>query len=758
MTNWDNIVSGEELDKAAAERKKTEERISKVKLKDVPAYEAKGWKKIKEAKNGKTFSMCKPKQPEELFENYVWTVFYKMGFTQMNKDNTFKVDFDGNSKQIDIFAMDDETCIFIECKSSTTFDKSRTFKTEIEAINGYYGDLLCEVKKQFGNNYKFKYIFATQNYLIADSSADMERLIKYGIKYFDYDTIQYFDSLTTHLGKAARYQLLGALFRTTDIKSLDNKVCALKGTMGGVDYFMFCIEPERLLKMSYVLHRTKANHLMMPTYQRLIKKERLGKIREFINNGGYFPNSIIVSIDAKDNKLQFDLFPSSGINSPVKGGVLHLPKHYHSLYIIDGQHRLYGYSETKYAKNNYIPVVAFVGMDSGDQVKMFMDINENQKSVPKSLRNTLSIDLQWNSKDPKKRKEALMLQLAETLGEDSKSPLYKRVLVGEEKATNRCCITTEYLKDAIKDSYFLNEYSKNEVKRIGTFDKNNNDKTLAALKDFIIKCFKTIADYCGNDWESGADGFLSINNTCYALIRIFDDIVNLKLKESGESIVTDNDSMYQKCEEYLLDLSDTINALSAEQKNRIKTAKGGSAKKESWRILQVALNKKNITFINDELQKYIDSHCTDNHDEAESLLKQIEEILRNRFKEVISTEDKWRQAVPSQLGESIASKVGSENYKRKATGVELVDSWYFVSFNEMLKISVNGSNWSTFGQNILKRESMAKATKSETSIWMTSLSNYKTKLSAGKSITKDDFKELETILKDIKGETDAINN
>ena len=758
MSNWDNIVSGEELDKAAAERKKTEERMSKVKLKDVPAYEAQGWKKSKESNNGKTFSMCKPKSPEDIFENYVWSVFYKMGFTRMNKDNSFKVDFGGNSKQIDIFAMDDETCIFIECKSSIIFDKSRSFKTDIEAINGYYGDLLTEVKKQFGDHYKFKYIFATKNYLISDTSADMARLNKYGIMYFDFDTVLYYDSLTTHLGKAARYQLLGALFRNTAIKSLDNKVCALKGTMGGIDYFMFCIEPERLLKMSYVLHRTKANHLMMPTYQRLIKKERLRKIREFINNGGYFPNSIIVSIDAKDKKLQFDQYPSSGINSPVKGGVLHLPKHYHSLYIIDGQHRLYGYSETKYADNNYIPVVAFVGMDSGDQVKMFMDINENQKSVPKSLRNTLSIDLQWNSKDPKKRKEALMLQLAETLGEDSESPLYKRVLVGEDKATTRCCITTEYLKDAIKDSHFLNEYTKSVVKQVGTFDKNENDTTLQMLKSFLIKCFKIIATYCNDEWEAGADGFLSINNTCYALIRIFDDIVNLKLKEYNETIVTDTDAMYTKCEDFLLELVDTIQSLSVDQKARIRTAKGGSAKKEAWRILQLALNKRNVAFINNELQKYIDEHCTDNHDQAETLINELEEELRNRFKKVIYSEESWRDTVPYQIGENIASSVASENYKRGIKGDKPVDTWYFVSFDEMCKISTTGSNWSKFGQNILQRKSMPKATKMETVDWMKSLSGYKTKLSAGKSITKADYEDLEKIYKDIISETDITDN
>ena len=36
---------------------------------------------------------------------------------------------------------------------------------------------------------------------------------------------------------------------------------------------------------------------MMPTYQRIIKKQRLKEIRKFIDNKGFFPNSLIISID-----------------------------------------------------------------------------------------------------------------------------------------------------------------------------------------------------------------------------------------------------------------------------------------------------------------------------------------------------------------------------------------------------------------------------------------------------------------------------
>lgn len=76
----------------------------------------------------------------------------------------------------------------------------------------------------------------------------------------------------------------------------------------------------------------------MPTYQRLIKKDRLVSIKNFINNGGFFPNSIIIDIDTKGQDLQFDFADKRIESSDTRIGILHLPQIYRTAYIIDGQH------------------------------------------------------------------------------------------------------------------------------------------------------------------------------------------------------------------------------------------------------------------------------------------------------------------------------------------------------------------------------------------------------------------------------------
>lgn len=90
------------------------------------------------------------------------------------------------------------------------------------------------------------------------------------------------------MGTCSRYQLLGNLFANQEIRNMDDKIPAIQGEMGGHKYYSFSIEPERLLKIGYVLHRNEANKNMMPTYQRLIKKKRLADVQGLSIPAGIF--------------------------------------------------------------------------------------------------------------------------------------------------------------------------------------------------------------------------------------------------------------------------------------------------------------------------------------------------------------------------------------------------------------------------------------------------------------------------------------
>lgn len=393
MTDWGKLLSQAEIPKAMRERKKDyiEKTTWRIALEK---EEEEGWFYFKDGKNPDKVKVHKKKPTSEIFENRLWVLFASMGFSSLNRDRLFEISYSskgGNhKKQIDVFAADDETVLVIECKCAEK-PKEKSWKTELEAIKGYMPGVRAEISKEFPDR-NVKFIFATQNYIVGNSDKDLMK--EFGIQHFDEKTIKYYEELVNHLGSCARYQLLGALFANAEIRGMDNRIPAIQGKMGGHTYYAFSIQPEALLKIGYVLHRSEANEGMMPTYQRIIKKSRLKSVHEFIENHGFFPNSLLISVDTKNKRpLQFDVAPKQGNSTVSKMGILHLPNHYRSAFIIDGQHRLYGYSDSKYAKTNSIPVVAFENMEQQEQVRLFMEINENQKAVSKNLRNTLNADL-----------------------------------------------------------------------------------------------------------------------------------------------------------------------------------------------------------------------------------------------------------------------------------------------------------------------------------------------------------------------------
>ena len=630
MTNWEKIVCGKNLESAKRLRKNPyiEEKNRKVALAEL---EEEGWEYVKDYANPKFVKVRKEKNFDEQFEDKVWLLFANMGFTHMNSDRNFRMSYyfpdPELTQQIDVFAVDEETIIFVECKSAEDV-KNGVFKKELEALKGQMSGLRKTALKEFPNR-KVKFIWAVENYIM--SQADIKRMADFEIVFFSESTITYYSELVKHLGTAARYQLLGNLLANVEIKNMQNKIPAIKGTMGGYDYYEFSIEPEKLLKIGYVLHRSEANKNMMPTYQRIIKKKRLKEVKNFIDEGGYFPNSLIISIDTKGKDLQFDQSATKVEGALSKLGILHLPKKYHSVYIIDGQHRLYGYSDSIYAKSNTIPVVAFVNLDRSEQLKLFMDINENQKSVSKTLRVTLNRDMLWDSPNYNQRREALRSNIAQMCGEEQTSPLLGRIVIGEDEKNNKKCITIEAVQAALKKCHFFSIFGKNnEILTDGTFDLGTNENTSELFYPFLENCLKYIRDNCQIEWNLGESGVLTINRGIQAVIRIIDDIVCYLI--SVNKIMPKQNSMEYMLDEveyYLLPLVTYINNLSDEQRKDLKGFLGGGADNKFWRSFQKVISDKNPEFKPEGLEEYIQNETKQYNSATREYLVYIEDSVKN---------------------------------------------------------------------------------------------------------------------------------
>lgn len=751
-TTWDLLVTENALSEFAKQRGKDATEVI-VPNKEVDNYLESGWT-IKKQLKTKSY-MIKQKPIGDSFEDELWTVFYKMGFKVMNANNDFAIAYDERfprlSKQIDIVAIDDETCIFVECKEAALDGTRGNFSQDIQEIANLKGKLYHEISKRYPDR-KYKYIFATKNYLLGEQ--DKDRLRSEDIVLFDYNTVLYYKALVSHLGSAARFQLLGSLFAGTKIKGMSGKVPAIKGKMGGLTYYTFLMEPENLLKIGYVLHRTNANNdyeELLPSYQRLIKKERLKSVREFINNGGFFPNSLIISIDTR-TPLDFQTAgPSINGEGMAKAGVLQLPQTYQSAYIIDGQHRLYGYSDSDHASNNTIPVVAFERLSKDKQLRLFMEINENQKAVSKSLRNILEIDIYNDSEDLTMRKKALLGRIGKRLGEDPRSPLHGRVIIGEDAQTDKCCITLEFLKIALEKTRFFDKYKRNgTVIESGIFQRNTNNATIDLVYPLLLKMFNMVRDYCSEEWNS-ADGYLTKNNAVIAMIRIFDDIVNIAIDKEPQ-LLNDTDELIKSCEDFILLMCETLNTLPADKRKIVREARGVAANDKPYRTIQMAMHESDPEFTNAAIEQYYRENCINYNDQAKTEIISIKQFLINYTKSIFTEEDWLSLHVAEEHEKELMARVSNKKVANRRNGITAeVDVWTELTILDITKIIQNGANWSDYYKEMFKEHGV-EGTKIDIITKLRTISDLENKINNGTHIAFTSYNELKTLYDAIIGE------
>lgn len=752
MTNWENIVSGKELITAKNKRKNLyiEARERKVALEEL---EEEGWEYVKDYADSKFVKVRKEKPFYERFEDQIWLLFFQMGFKHLNRDANFKMNYDFNNpdftQQIDVFAADDETILIVECKSSEDLNEVQ-FKKDIEKLHGQMEGLRkCALKQYPGR--KVKFIWATHNCIM--SAKDIKRLQEWDIIFFSDSTIQYYSELVKHLGTCSRYQLLGNLLANTEIKKMQNKVLAIKGKMGGHEYYEFSIEPEKLLKIGYVLHRNEANKNMMPTYQRIIKRKRLKEVQSFINDGGYFPNSIIISIDSGGRKLQFDESPTKLDDSISKIGVLHLPKRYHSAYILDGQHRLYGYSDSEYANTNSIPIVAFVDLDRSEQLKLFMDINENQKSVSKTLRITLNSDMLWDSPNQNERRDAIRSKIAQMCGEEQSSPLLGRVVIGEDEKNNIKCITIQAIQLALQKCSFFSTFAKNNtIATNGSFDVGDNQATIDRFYPFLEGCFKTVKNECETEWSLGEQGILTINRGIQGIIRIINDVVNLLIAQNKLFPLTqDIDDIINEVEYYMSPLLNHINKLTEEQRIELKSFYGGGAENKYLHYFQKVIHDSLTDFNPEGLEEYIENTTKEYNATSKEYIYAIEEKLKDVIAESLQEYygDKWLiKGLPKTTYKEAEKAASDKNYELLSNDEESdIEPWDCISLSDCKDIVVYSRNWSEIFESIITRpEDLILSTKEQKTEWINTISKEQNKLSKSTySVPKSSFELISNI-------------
>lgn len=709
--------------------------------------------------------MQRPKPIGIAFEDKIWSLFYDLGFRNLNRDEHLELkwgEVEGDHKQIDVLAVGEEAIFVVECKAASKITTS-SFKSIIDEIELHKEGIIRSLKQIYGDK-KIKFILATDNYRIGEE--DIKRLNDKRIFHLNENAYKYLQGLLKSYKTCVNYQFYGMMFKNELISSKRIRVPALKGKMGGFNYYMLSIEPETLLKMGFVLHRTKVNDSMAPTYQRLLSAKRLPGITNFIKNGGYFPNSLIVNFDTTSNrkmKIQFDLAENSSEDSNAQLGILSIPNAYGIAYIIDGQHRLYGYAGTDYKKSNTIPVVAFENMDSREQLQIFMDINENQKAVSKNLRLDLEEDINWESPHVDSRLKALRSSIIKALAADSSSVLANKISVGEDLSDlNFTPFENGLLQSSLLPRAGKQSYTKDTD--VCMYDTKNldHDKAMNECKKRIVSYLRECYNYVHHELDEKLfKDFIICNRGTYAFVALVGSL-NKHLIKSG--VITQFSSLPERMAviKPLLDIFiNYLSNLPAADENELRLIRGQQAERTWLCRFQNSIHNKIPDYNPDGLESWLKSQDSGLQQKAKDYSEKIFIVLKDRVLEKLQElyGDNWESSV-NDIKKECLKKLITLHGDEEDFDLQEIEWTDAIDLNDLKTII--DKNWSQlkeedynfvpFKKEFAIRVNDQFSLKSEKLVWLTDLIKY-TKLindPKGKKLSPQQVDEMELIYGSMK--------
>ena len=318
------------------------------------------------------------------FEKNVRNTLKKIGLENVNGEQSLSI----GRFQIDAIGGINNCLLIISCVWSQKRKINQKIKEKIRELNGVKDAIKKDIAdlRDYSRYTDFRFIVTTNTEFSKkiDEYAKQDDIILWR---YD-DVLAYYENLARFINKYAKYSLAGELnIKPDDMKPL--MVPCFSTRLGPYSAHLFFINAKELLKRQYVARRERRTKTY---YQRSLDEKRIKDIKKYIEeDGGFFPNNIIIAFDneSRPKFIPATFKPNKYIEDwrfpieEMRSGLLQFPITYRACAIIDGQHRLFSFSETKMGEQ--IPVLAIDGIDESDQAKLFIDINGKQKKVDQNL-------------------------------------------------------------------------------------------------------------------------------------------------------------------------------------------------------------------------------------------------------------------------------------------------------------------------------------------------------------------------------------
>lgn len=653
-----NLIAGDALAKELRLRQ-SRWRYQRVPAKRVESEIEDGWEVDKVLKASVRMRFAKPL--DEVVEDEAWALLASLGFPQMSAGRRFTVPVTAGgkpaTKQIDVLAADDETCLVVECKWSAAV-AARSMAKDLGESRGLKGPVAAALRQDYGLKRKVGWVYFTRG--IRWGAKDLARAKEFGIAVLDENDLDYFARLVDLIGPAARHQLQAEVFGSQEIEGLQRTVPAVRGRIGGRTFYQFTIDPERLLKIGYVAHRLHLDADSLGAYQRMLKKNRLRDIRQYIEKGGVFPTNVVVNFRTKRRfALSADRPPGD-----VNFGTLYLPKTYKSAWIIDGQHRLYGFAGSKWAKSNQLPVLAFEALPPSEEVRMFVDINNRQVKVPRNLIVDLMSELYWDSGVPSEAYHAILSRIVAVLNKDIGSPIRRRIVLEGERQTPQTPLTVTAVYEALSKSGLVGTIRKN-VLIPGPLHATDSAATVKRSVAVFEGYLKLFADGVPDHWAlgNGEGGYLCTNNGVTALLLVLEAVIgHLHQHADAEPWQQSPEELLAAIAPFVAPVVELFQKASPMDIRQFRRQVGNAGQRLSAFAMMEAIREAKPGFNPSGLDEYVKGQDQTGTTLARQLVPELQLKIQDatlrllRAKYGSSEEGWWRKGVPLKVRTEVAGR------------------------------------------------------------------------------------------------------
>ena len=633
--------------------------------------------------------LTKAKKPWELFEEEI-LIYLRDGLRLEDVDGGPVCRFGGY--QIDACGGLGDAFLVLECKSKKEMG-GKPLRSEIRSLWNKKREISAHVRRIFPGKYHTVRFFLVLSQ-IAPSEKDSRYAHRKGISIW---TESYFDSLKSlylTIGERVKYYIQKELGLVPPlIGKLRGKyfrVPAIEAVLDDSSLYLFFLNSGLLLDLAYVL---RVESGQKRAYQRFLDRSRLTKIARYLEAGNSFKNSIVVGLDPSSRFRSKRPQWARNAMTGMKMGLLRLPRRYASLWIIDGQHRLYGYSRTEGSLlGNPLPVVAMRTKSRTEQAKTFVDINKNQKPVNPNILWTLFGTLQPD------KPVGIISQLVKSLAEARRGPFYEKIYVPGASRHRRRYYRIFHANFCETVSDHLVEGKHKGFPLIPAGDISSPAKRAEAIKKAskVLSGYFTVlfelAERVGKpEWVTE---FFLRNNGVNVAVRL---LVQVLEHTGGRADREALAPVLYPLSQFMLEHAGEVDAM------RRRTSSEGTRDQEAVRMVRcIAAVTPNFG------QAYLRRHrqSLQLHD-SYRMLREIEGILRGIISERLSNISRnwWVERIPQDVRER-AELRKKERESPWPWNEELdLSPIYYVDFNDYAKIIARRDNWREAFAQLFKDES-----------------------------------------------------